>query len=740
MCIFNASFGDMIKKISILLVFLCWGWFAGAQINQYKVDSIHQLLDTLNDQWLIMDAYEELVYLYDDNYDSAYNYSRKYLKNALKYDDTLYIANAYYLVANTYYYSDNDSTLFYTDKYLETALLTEDSLWIQDAYNLMAYVHSKEGNVPTALNYYQKTLQISEALNDSFFIASCFINIGYTLSYTREQSKALQYFLKGLEIAEELGDTSAQSDAHYNIAYYYQETKSYETAMDHYEKSLALSKSSSFSDSIAIALTYAEIAGISLKQNNISDFELFMDSSNLLIPLNYEDYDLANLYSIYVDHYLESKQNTLAKFYIDEIDKITSSKSFNTLQAFTYQQKGKLFYIENDFLNSIEQYQRSIDMFNAENSVEPMAELYADMAKSYSALNQSKKAYQWLLKSNQYEDSLNLGTVKGVLSEFEQKSLFNAEMQKKELILELEKQRLENNNLVYKNRFRATFTALFLIVVVMIMLFYFFQLIRKQNQKLNQQNDLIKNQLEKLEENEKKLAELNATKDKFFSIIAHDLKNPLSSIINLSGLFIDDISNIDQERLRKYIASMNKTARHGFSLLENLLEWARTQTGNITPQIKNIMMEEVINNTIEGLRESAYEKQITIEFKNSIAGLVLADENMIKTVLRNLLHNAIKFSYPGGIISIVVFQENEKIKTCINDKGIGLDADEIKNIFKLDKPVRKFGTNKEIGTGLGLLVCKEFIEMNKGTITVKGEKDRGCSFCIELPSFNGQID
>ncbi len=238
------------------------------------------------------------------------------------------------------------------------------------------------------------------------------------------------------------------------------------------------------------------------------------------------------------------------------------------------------------------------------------------------------------------------------------------------------------------------------------------------------------NQLKELTE---KLKELNATKDKFFSIIAHDLKNPFNSILGFSELLIKNIHKYRIEEIERFMGIINSTSQNAYNLLENLLNWSRSQTGTIefSPQYYNFV--EIIANNIEFVENLAVKKSIKIAFDATGNYLVEIDKNMIDTVLRNILTNAIKFSYPGGKINISLESINSFYKISVKDNGIGIEEENIDKLFRIDSKYSSYGTNQEKGSGLGLIISKEFIEKNKGQIWAKSEFGKGSEFIFTLP-------
>jgi len=236
----------------------------------------------------------------------------------------------------------------------------------------------------------------------------------------------------------------------------------------------------------------------------------------------------------------------------------------------------------------------------------------------------------------------------------------------------------------------------------------------------------------KIKNQNEQLKELNATKDKFFSIIAHDLKNPFNSILGLSYLLINHFDSYDIDKIKQIIGHIDSTANQTYKLLENLLEWSKLQQGKLLPYLQTINLFDLIKE-IDYLHSGlAKNKSISIEYKIKPDTIVFCDKEMTKTVLRNLISNAIKFTPKNGKIKILAVPSKLHYTIQVEDTGIGISVNNIDLIFKLDKNITSPGTENEKGSGLGLLLCKEMVEKQGGEIWVSSEPNKGTSMYFTL--------
>lgn len=238
-----------------------------------------------------------------------------------------------------------------------------------------------------------------------------------------------------------------------------------------------------------------------------------------------------------------------------------------------------------------------------------------------------------------------------------------------------------------------------------------------------------------LNEAEKKLIEMNNSKDKFFSIIAHDLKNPFQGFMRLTEVMLVDFDEMSRDELKNYLQEIHLSAEKLYKLLENLLTWSRVQIGKIPYEPEEIKLSDIIESAVLLYKDNVNSKKINIH--NSIKNdqKVFADKNMIDAVIRNLLSNAIKFTNFEGNIKIYIEngENSDMLQLVIEDDGIGMSSEELEKIFRLDYQLIKIGTANEKGTGLGLILSKELIEKNSGRLQLESTEGKGTKSIIFLP-------
>jgi PAS domain S-box-containing protein len=242
----------------------------------------------------------------------------------------------------------------------------------------------------------------------------------------------------------------------------------------------------------------------------------------------------------------------------------------------------------------------------------------------------------------------------------------------------------------------------------------------------------ISTDISQLKATEKKLQKLVATKDKFFSIIAHDLKNPFHSIMGISELLSSDEERYSREKIKELHSHLYKVANQGYQLLTNLLEWARSQTGRLDFKFESVKLYDLVEESFELLSSSFQQKNLSMENLIEEDLYIWADRNTIKTVLRNLISNAVKYTPSGGYVRVYNHYWNGQVEVFVEDNGVGISPEDLDKLFRVDTNYTTKGTDEEGGTGLGLILCKEFVEKNGGELKVDSILEGGSTFSFTV--------
>jgi signal transduction histidine kinase len=229
------------------------------------------------------------------------------------------------------------------------------------------------------------------------------------------------------------------------------------------------------------------------------------------------------------------------------------------------------------------------------------------------------------------------------------------------------------------------------------------------------------------------LEKVNTDKDRFISILSHDLKNPFNSMLGFLDILSKDLHTLEKDKIERFIHYLHDITRNTYRLLEDLLEWARIQTGKFQFEPVCFRFLSAYQDVYGQLYAHARAKGITISCDIPHDLVVIADQEMVKTILRNLISNAIKFSHPGGEVKVLALSNSLQATVCVSDQGVGMDEKRKNSLFNITQTVTSRGTHNESGTGLGLLLCREFVKIHGSDISIESQPDKGSNFCFDLP-------
>ncbi|MBU2465674.1 MAG: HAMP domain-containing histidine kinase, partial [Bacteroidetes bacterium] len=303
------------------------------------------------------------------------------------------------------------------------------------------------------------------------------------------------------------------------------------------------------------------------------------------------------------------------------------------------------------------------------------------------------------------------------------------EIKEKDAELEALSEQNQLNQRIIQKQYQVILITIIAVILFLGIIF----VLRRSRLKILEKNKEIRSQKDAIQQKNKNLQELNQTKDKFISIISHDLRGPFNSLIGLLEMFIDDYSTIDDEERLTMLKSMHKSSTNTYNLLVNLLDWSRAQRSKIENNPKIFNCHEVVNQVFELLASRAERKSHELINDLPENTETFSDPNLISSILINLVNNAIKFTPKGGTIRVHYIEEANQCRICVDDNGIGIPKEKQQELFKIDSDFRNPGTEKETGTGLGLVLVKEFVDLIGGEIMVSSLPEKGSRFCFTIP-------
>ena len=625
-------------------------------------------------------------------------------------------------------YSDGEKMIDYGNQALELAKLTNDNYRIAESYKLIGLGNWDLNNYNIAIEYYLKSLRIwesgnikkvqdeTESLDDTikadigeihFLIAEIYRKLGkHTLAH--------EFLEKSLNYYKQTSDNGVGATLN-GIALNYFEQNKNEKALLYFNELLSFYES--ISDSVGIAGVFNNRGMVFI---NLQDYRQASDNYSKALNLYRKLGDKRRQAVVLFN--LATIEGNLLNYtgkirYLTEAINILESIEFHrgvvkVQMSFAYH----YLYYEVDF-TKVEFY---LEKALAAAEKNAFKDFVIDIYQLYSDLNVKKgnykKAFEYEQINKLKRDSLykkNMESIADIRMKYEtEKHEKENELLKKEAqinVLTINKQKNLRNYLV-------TFLILVLILAIIIYSRYKFKL--RTNKVLAEQ----KHQLE--------IA--NITKDKFFSIIAHDLKSPMATSNSLAGLLYSNYQELSDNQKYEIINTLKKSTAFTYILMENLLQWSLSQSGRMKFNPQKNDLGKIISNNLSLLSGNAQKKDLHLNFFIEKSTFVFADENMISLVVRNLISNAIKFSNPGGEVKINADIENDNITVSVEDNGIGISKEDLEKLFRIDVNITTIGKSKEKGTGLGLILCKEFVEKNNGKIWAKSELGNGSIFNFTL--------
>lgn len=549
-------------------------------------------------------------------------------------------------------------------------------------YLSIAHVFNETGNIEKSLQFLERAHDVSLSINQPDNLALVLNALGKAYAAADQPQEAFERFEEVLGLKDELQQPDFEAEALFNMAQLYVLQKSYSNALDYFKQALAVRRK--HRERIGEGVLLNEIGGV---------YEL----------MNNTERALANYKAA-----LEVFQSVDYKKGIAD--------AYNNLGLFYYRQK--------NYKQALPNFELALQSAQSAQTKDALRTSYDYLSLTCKALGDFKRALTYrelFLAMNEF-----MAKEENDQKLLEAQSLYALVKKEQEIEkLELVKRDRERE-LAEQQRIQQYLYLLIGLGFVIIMLtLYLYLLKRRSNQQLKQINETIERQNVQLQQ-------LNATKDKFFSIIGHDIKGPLNSLTSFSNLLINHFEALSKEDIQTVARDLDKSLKNLFTLLNNLLEWARSQTGNIDFKPESFDIVEVLGQNRDLLQTQAAAKEITILHEQNNPIQVNANQQSITTVVRNLISNAIKFTPSNGVIKLSAEQKGNEVIVSVADTGVGMSKAVVDKLFKLDSKHSTPGTANEKGTGLGLILCKDFVEKNGGKLWVESEEGKGSVFYFSL--------
>ena len=636
-------------------------------------------------------------------------------------------------------------------KNLEIKLIKAKDTSRVNILNNLAYHYLSE-DMKKSLKYANEAKNLSLKIHYEKGKANSYLILGEINKSIGEYNKALKWIFEAIDKFQLQKNKNKIAESYIQIGNIHQLLNNYLKSIEFYNNAATIFKE--IKDSSNIAKCYSFLGS---SYSDLGDYKNSLKYMYFAINFaenNNNQNDLAYYYCNLSSIYFKLKNYNLSYKYSNKSIDIANKTYDQTLLSLNFNIIGDIYFSKGNNNLAIEYYNKSLLFARKIGNTSLMLDNYNGFSLVYESIKEYKNAFFY---KNLYTNLLNSTLNKEKLDKIARiQVVYETEkLEKENSILKSEKEiyklQIEKET-AYRN---LLLVGLFSLLFLLLLLFNLYRTKRhstklleeqkdnvsKSNQKLIEINERLLKQKStlkalnaRLTESELNLKQLNSTKDRFFSIISHDLRNPFASIVSFARILKRDIHTMSNDEFLELADQLDKVAVRINTLLENLLLWSRMQTNRIEFNPVEINLVNLIENNFELFAQIAKSKKIDLLYEADDNIFVEADYYMIDTVLRNLISNAIKFTNKGGLIKISAFLKNDKVEIAVDDNGVGISKADITNLFEIGHRSH-YGTEDEKGSGLGLILCKEFIIKNGGEIWVESQIEKGSSFKFTLHPF-----
>jgi signal transduction histidine kinase len=700
--------------IQLILFFGFYPIFSQAETN--RTDSLFNIIQSSKNQKEVVAAQIELARsLIPQKLDTAFILLKK-SEPFLGDGEDLTKANFNNTFGLYYWFRNNqDSAIFFLKN---TIALPESDELVQykaEAVNNTGTLFSILGESDSSLLYLHKALEIDLKRDNKTGLAKTYYDLGVSYKRRDQLELSTQYLLKSISIHEELKATDRLIASLSVLAGSYFDIKDTTNSFRTYKRAEQLAIETS--DTSNLITVYSNLAHYHLMTNNLA---LAIDYCTKGIDLSLRINEKNKLSSLYAN---AAAAYTLLNDHQNAVMFIRNAKTLISYESAI--NKAGVYLVASDvYLNAgivdSASYFNDLGMAEARRigSIEWESKGYSNLASIDSTKNDFKSALKHYQKSIFLRDSILDNQHKSRIEEL----LIIHDLENKEK----ENEALRTQNSLNRKIIKNQHFVIFLIVVILALVALFGFLQFKTRKKIMLQKGEI-------EQKNKSLHELNLTKDKFITIIAHDLRSPFNSLLGLLEVLISDYNNFSDEEKLKHLTSLHKSSTNTYNLLVNLLEWTLVQRNGFKNKPEKVQVRKSVDSVFSFLASRAQQKNHQLLNNVSENTEVYVDSNILSNILINLINNSIKFTPFHGNISVSAETGDNSVRIYVTDNGIGIPADKLVRIFEIDSDFKRKGTDNEIGTGLGLTMVKEFVTLSKGKISVESEPKKGSTFCVELP-------
>lgn len=659
-------------------------------------------------------------------FDSAKHYYTTSLNKAKDIDFSGGMAAAYQSLAMIVEMEGAyDQSLAYLDSaltYIEGDQSDKGLLIKYNIYNAYGLNFYGQGLLDTALYYFHEALSIAQARNDKMTLGITYGNLGLVYDEKTDRVKAIENHKKSEEVARLIGDTIGIGYAYQNQGLIYLALEELDTARYYFEEAFQL-----FNQQNLVYEQSGALGGLGYiyqKQGRTAEaLDTYHRAYQIDLQVGYELTIVQTELSISNMHLIAENYDS-AEIYIDRVIEHVGPEMESALVE-CWILKAKIAIKKNQLAEALPMLLKGKSLSEKYKRLDHLTDALKWLSYVKEQQNQYQEAFEYQKQYVTLSDSLNSDEIARKIARAEnlyeldkhQKSI--SLLQRENEIVKAE-QEIQEVTLRQQNQRNLMIAGSAGTVIVIVALFIYIQY--RQRNKYAQV----------VEEKNVQLSETMASKEKLFSIIAHDLKSPLSAFSSISSTLAQNIDAFEKDQIARFLKKFEASSQNLTDLLNNLLQWSLSQTGSLKVQPESLDIKTSMESAIKPLEDLAESKGIALRIEAE-SDTIAADARMLETIIRNLVSNALKFTDQGGLVKVYTQKKENTITVHVADTGIGMDEQETAKLFDVQHDPGKIGDHEEKGTGLGLILSRELVEKNNGTIGVKSEKNKGTTFFFTLP-------
>ena len=676
------------NRLLLFIGFVFWPFFL-LVAQESRVDSLLSQAVDASDNQLALTFYELSLSLQEEYPDSALYFANRAELILMRNDPESRLPFVFKNKGKIY---ENmhlaERSLFYYKKAYDEFIKLENYTESGNCALKMGNLYYDMANFSEAYFYYMQSLNAYEREDDQLGIARMENNLGNVSHDMGRLDDAEKHYQKAYAIYRENGLSTEECGAQGNIGMILYERELYDSALTYFMgvmEKLDPDSIGTTEERYILSGVYnnAALAYIELGEQQLA-LQYFRKGLGLAIRAS-DEFTEGSVYVNLGSLYGDMKNQDSALFYLHRALRIAQQRGFRSLEMDTFQ----------------------------------------ELAKFHAKQGSYASAYNWMVKY----DTL----YKSLFNEQQSEQIMQLRSRYEQEISEQEILQLQSETQLQKmlNKLFAVFIVIIIALVIVIAVNLRSK--KRTNLMLAERNLQISNAIQKLSESEEELQKLNKSKDRIFSVVAHDLRNPVAAVTGFSELLYDNFDQFPVETQKEYLLQILQGTQRLQNMLENLLIWARSQMKAVKYQPETIRVYDLLEDCIREVKPNLDHKKVQCQLDVDPPCEVFADRAMMHTVFRNLVINAIKFSFPGGTIRITSEAFKNDCHIRVSDEGIGIQPEIQAKLFTANEVVSTPGTTGEQGSGLGLVICKEFLERNHGQISVESEPGMGSTFVVTLP-------